>query len=44
MEDIPHDRSHLLWKGDIESGLATLLFEKSMDGWIPKKIKNEYLE
>lgn len=41
MEDIPHDRSHLLWKGDIESGLATLLFEKSMDGWINAMVFDE---
>ena len=38
MDGVPHDRSHLLWKGDIENGSATPLFLKSIDGWINSMI------
>ncbi len=41
MDDVPHDRSHLLWEGDIENGSATPLFLKSMDGWINSMIFDE---
>ena len=41
MGDIPHDRSHLLWEGGIENGTATLLFKKSMDGWINAMVSDE---
>ena len=41
MGDMPHDRSHLLWEGDMENGSATPLFLKSMDGWINSMIFDE---
>jgi nicotinate-nucleotide pyrophosphorylase (carboxylating) len=41
MDGLPHDRSHLLWEGDFENGLATPLFLKSMDGWINSMIYDE---
>ena len=41
MDGVPHDRSHLLWEGDIENGSATPLFLKSMDGWINSMIFDE---
>jgi nicotinate-nucleotide pyrophosphorylase (carboxylating) len=41
MDGVPHDRSHLLWKGDIENGSATPLFLKSIDGWINSMIFDE---
>jgi len=41
MDDVPHDRSHLLWEGDIENGSATPLFLESMDGWINSMIFDE---
>ena len=41
MDDVPHDRSHLLWEGNMENGSATPLFLKSMDGWINSMIFDE---
>jgi nicotinate-nucleotide pyrophosphorylase (carboxylating) len=41
MSGMPHDRSHLLWEGDMENGSATSLFLKSMDGWINSMIFDE---
>ena len=41
MDDMPHNRSHLLWEGNMENGSATPLFLKSMDGWINSMIFDE---
>ena len=41
MVGVPHDRSHLLWEGDIGNGLATPLFLKSMEGWINAMVFDE---
>ncbi len=38
---IPHDRSSLLWSGNLETGGPTDLFLNSIDGWVDAMVSDE---
>ncbi len=41
VKTIPHDRSSLLWSGNLETGEATDLFLNSIDGWVDAMVSDE---
>jgi nicotinate-nucleotide pyrophosphorylase (carboxylating) len=42
VKTIPHDRSSLLWSGNLETGGATDLFLNSIDGWVDAMVSDEH--
>ena len=42
VKTIPHDRSSLLWSGDLETGGPTDLFLNSIDGWVDAMVADEH--
>ena len=41
VKTVPHDRSSLLWSGDLETGGPTDLFLNSIDGWVDAMVADE---
>ena len=42
MNSVPHDRSSLLWSGNLETGFPTDLFIDSIDGWVDAMVSDEH--